>query len=189
LWTVLAGFVASLVPVQKGARAKNKRNKRTTTRKRTPVAPLRAPVVVAFLAVVAAAGLAWSGGLLLADRRYLRGNQLFASDHPDAASREFELALGFRDEYDMRHSYGFRIGDTGVALEDESYIDESRRVFSYLEDFPDVSAIRDYGRVMRQWSGIEPDADSEAEALYERAKELDQQNPALQEEAANVLDD
>jgi O-antigen ligase len=188
LWTVLAGFVASRVPAQKGVPANKKRRKTAaSTKKRIRVEPLRAPVVVALLAVVAAAGLAWSAGLLLADRRYLRGNQLFASGQPDAASREYELALGFRDEYEMRHTYGFHIGDTGVALEDESYIDESRRVFSYLEDFPDVSAIRDYARVMRQWSGIEPDADPEAEALYERAAQLDQQNPRLQEEAANVL--
>lgn len=190
LWSILAGFVASQVQDRKRGRS-GKKDKRAaaSNRGRIRVEPLRAPALIGLLAVAAATGLVWSGGLLLADRRFLLGNQLFLSGRPEAAREQFELALGFRDEYEMRHSYGFRIGDSGVALEDGDYIDESRRVFSYLESFPDVSALRDYARVMREWSGIEPEASDEAERLYKRASELDPQNPALQDEAANVLED
>jgi hypothetical protein len=190
LWSVLAGFVNSQVQDRKRGRSRKKdKSAAASSGGRIRVAPLRAPVVIGLLAVAAASGLVWSGGLLLADRRFLLGNQLVLSGRPEAAREQSELALGFRDDYEMRHSYGFRIGDSGVALEDGDYIDESRRVFSYLESFPDVSALRDYARVMREWSGIEPEASDEAEGLYKRASELDPHNPALQDEAANVLGD
>src|SRR5918996_1216494 len=60
LWTVLAGFVASLVPAQKGVPANKKRKKTAApTKRRIRVEPLKSPLAVALLAVIAAAGLVW----------------------------------------------------------------------------------------------------------------------------------
>lgn len=190
LWTVLAGWILARTAASSTTRAKGKKKAvgKSNTQK-SPAGPLKAPIAVALLAVVAGAGMVWSAGLLIADHRYLRGEQLFASGDPEGARRQFEQALGFRDDYDMRHTYGFRLGDAGLALEREEYIDEARRIFSFVWDFPDVAAIRDYARIMREWSQVEPEANDEAKRLYAYAAEIDPENPVLQEEAANVLQD
>lgn len=192
LWTCLAGFTlaqleASMKPVSK-RKEKTKGRQKLAKSAASPIAALKAPVAVGALALIALGGIVWSGGLLVADHRYLRGEQLFAAGRPDEGSEQFERALSFRDEYEMRHSYGFRIGDAGVTLKNERYVAQAQEIFSYVFDFPDVAAIRDYGRVMREWSAVEPAAAAEAERLYELAVQLDSENPRLQEEAANVLE-
>ena len=189
-WTVLAGWILARTAESSTTRAKRKKKAvaKSNSRK-SPAVPLRAPVAVGALAIVSVAATAWSAGLLLADHRYLRGEQLFASGDPEGARRQFEQALGFRDDFDMRHTYGFRIGAAGVELEREDYIDEARRTLSFVWDFPDVATIRDYARIMREWSQVQPEANDEAKRLYAYAAEIDQENPALREEAANVLED
>ncbi|MFN2388877.1 MAG: O-antigen ligase family protein [Actinomycetota bacterium] len=205
-WTALGGLVAATSEPEatanlatgkrggKGPRSgkgkgKGKGRSQGTQGRSAPLAGvLQRPIALGAAGVVAAGLLYWQVGFLVADRRAVTARSLARTD-ASGAYEQVERALGFRDEYEYRHVVGFDLGRAAVA-EKQLGADDMERVaelFSYVDRFPDVPAMLDYGRVLGAWSQYDPDAAADSAAAFVRAIELDPYNPALRVDAAIAL--
>ncbi|MCA1572554.1 MAG: O-antigen ligase family protein [Chloroflexi bacterium] len=205
-WTALGGLVAATSEPEatanlatgkrggKGPRSgkgkgKGKGRSQGTQGRSAPLAgALQRPIALGAAGVVAAGLLYWQVGFLVADRRAVTARSLAPTD-ASGAYEQVERALGFRDEYEYRHVVGFDLGRAAVA-EKQLGADDMERVaelFSYVDRFPDVPAMLDYGRVLGAWSQYDPDAAADSAAAFVRAIELDPYNPALRVDAAIAL--
>jgi tetratricopeptide (TPR) repeat protein len=104
-------------------------------------------------------------------------------------SEEFDSALSLRSDVRYRYNYGFQLGMAALdgGVEGKPYAEKRDEVFAYLNDFPDVGALRDYAKLLVGWSAIDSGAADKAADLYVRATTLDPINQVLTVEAAQAL--
>jgi tetratricopeptide (TPR) repeat protein len=184
LWTALGGLAASMAP--RPARAKPSRARR---RRRPRRDPLDAWPAVGALALVVLVTAWWGINLMVADAKVLSGQSAFAQDRPEEAQDDFDSALGFRDDNNYRSAYGYELGQVALASKPEGreYIEDSGDAYSYLDDFPDISGLVNYARILHSYAEAAPELEDEALVLYRRAIEHDPLNPLIRVETSDVL--
>jgi O-antigen ligase len=182
-WTCIGALATT--GVQQAA-APSKRNRK---KKNASARWLKSPVLVAVAAVIAVLGVWGSVRFAYADMKVQEAIDQFTEIDYLTGSRNFESALGVRNDYHYRYLFGFRLGFAAVdgGPEGQPFADDRDRAFAYLRDFPDVNAMRDYARLLQQWAPVEPESTERAADLYLRAVSLDPINPILTSEAAGVL--
>lgn len=187
LWVSLGGLVASTLSQEElGTRPAPSRRRRKKLKRE----PLEAWPAVAVLGLAALFASWWSLKLMIADSSVQRGNALFQSGgDPEEASREFDNALGFRDDYEYRQMYGYELGQVALALQAEGreYLGRSDEVFRFLDDFPSISGFVTQGRILNAWTAVDPSAADRAIDIYTRAREADPLNPMIAVEMSDVL--
>jgi O-antigen ligase len=171
LWTLLGAFVAAgVAPVREGAKKAAGRARPARARRRSR--PLRQPAVVGLIAVAAAGLFFWQANFLLADIRFRRAMGHVGGSTGLSLSL-VDQALGFRDEYEYRHVFGFSLAQVAINTEggDEELIRESEEMFAFVPEFPDVTATLDKGRVLAAWARFDESyADKGADVLLQAAE-------------------
>lgn len=188
LWSSLGGLAATGLT---RPQAPNKPGKKKSARLRggVPRDPIRALPALLLIFLVAVASIAWALGFLLADHRFREGRALLQAGFLEEGAAEIDRALSFREETVYRHLLGFDLGEAALELgstsEAQEVIRQMSRAFAYLDEIPDVPALRDYARLLHSWGGTN-DAIEESLVVYLRAIRLDSFNPILRIEAADV---
>jgi len=187
LWVALAGYATSYLPLPQEPRAVSARRRRS---KRAPQRqPLRRRPAVALTGVALLGALYFSGAFLVADARVHQANLLFAAGAADDATREYELALAFRDDYEYRRRFARNLAGV-VSQQQEAGADEFRRALdalSFLDHFPQVNTMVERARIVFQRFQFEPELLDRAVALYRQAFEVDPLNPVIRTEYAQAL--
>ena len=180
LWTALAGLVAGTAPpiVEQG-----RKRKRSSPQK---AQPLRRPAAVAVVLALGVCGVALGATLLLNDAQFAHANDLFREGDLNAAQEEFDSAFTVRREIAYRRAYGNLLGDVAVALKDqgESFLEQARDQFSFVQNVPHVNSVVDYARSLRDWIPQDQTTGPASVDLYVRAALLDPRDSALLTEAA-----
>jgi tetratricopeptide (TPR) repeat protein len=176
LWTVLAGFVA----------AAGLPEREPEVRPRPGAVRVLAGAVAVLLV---AASFWWSARIVMADRHYKFGNEHAQDNLADEAVDEFRAAVADRSDYYYLAGMAKHVGELGTrrGAAGAPYIDEMRRAFASLNGFPLITAITAEAQLLHVWGvNVEPAADEEALALYERAMALNPGSPLLVAEASDV---
>ena len=190
-WAVAAGLVISRLD----SGASDPPPAVTKTRRSSQPAPARVPAAIAgpVLALLAAAGIWWGVRFAVADATILHAVHLLQEGRGDEALRTFDEALAFRDEPHYRRVKANQLGRITLALAEqgseslaEHFFEETEQAWAYTQHLPHAGAAIDHARFLYAWSLRHPERREEAIALFERAVELDPQNPGLRLEAAEA---
>ena len=195
-WASLGGLAAAAVPALHDGRVK----KVAPTRKRRqakapPKQPLRLAPLVPLLALIPIAALWYGANFLLADIRVLHGKNLFNNNQIDDAKQTFARVLDFRgDNFIYRQSLGHRLGQAayeagaeGSTEDAEALLEDSKKAFSYFDDFPHVLGMVDQARILHALGEVFPEELEASSETYARAMNIDPINPLLRVELARVL--
>jgi tetratricopeptide (TPR) repeat protein len=190
LWTALGAFAATTVvkgdPDEDVAPrpSSRKRKKRVRT-------PLRAPLAVLALGLVALAVTWWAGSYAVADARVWQGTLLAVTGDIEAAQEQFELAIGFKDDSEFKSTYGLRIAAVALRAGDpgRSYYEDAVSAFDYLDGLPHLPSLAEYARVLYAGAIYDPAYADRSIEVYDRMQALDPLNPAIRAEVAGVLID
>ena len=199
LWTGLGGLAASLAVVDRNKSGSTRAPKRKVTSqskkrqkgaRRAPgaesLASMPAVIIVALLGL---AGMILAVRFVIADARVRHGEQLFLQNRVDEATKEFDRAIGFRGDYAYRQLYGLYLGDeaTDRKASGDPFIEKMDHVFSFVDGFPYVPALADYGAKLYAWGEFDQTSYESALVVYERARRFDPLNPLLRVQTADVL--
>ncbi|HVF53667.1 MAG TPA: O-antigen ligase family protein [Actinomycetota bacterium] len=189
LWVSLAGLVASLgeaSPASKG------RARKLADAKRKPGArqdALRGLPVVGVAVVVATAGVIYGASFVVVDARVQRAEAAYVSGDAAAGSSGYEAALAMRDDAYYRRLWARAEADIALAETsgDESF-DKVLAAFSYLNGFADPRGLVDRARFLKSWAAAsDPGVYDAARSAYEESLAMDDSNPLLRAEYAEVL--
>lgn len=180
LWVALAGLVVSTEPEAPRIHPSDPKPRIIRILSGVPVA-----------LIIAAFGLYYAGGLLLAEYRAESGREHFSAGDLAEAIVDFERAISFRFEPHYLNLYGQQLGlaalDEGASA--DQLIRRVRSLYRYLEDVPEISGIMGEAIVFHHWGRFDPSADIEAERLLRRAETLDPENPVIDVLLSEVLID
>lgn len=187
-WAALGGLIAVGSPSRPATETPRRRGR---DRQSSKTEPVRKPILVVGVVVLALVPLWWSSGFIWSDRSVWKGSLAFLQGDPVLGSDLFENALSFRDEYAYRHFYGVYLGATAeqMDLDSADLIDEMDRAYAYLDHFPSLFGFRDYAGALYKLGEESPGLTGRAAELYLRALELDPFNYNLMGEAAPALVD
>lgn len=193
-WVLLGGLATAGIAAERDPE-ETKQQKRKSARapKRKAKAtshPLQGLPMVGVAVVAALVAVWWSGGFLIADARVSSGTNHFRRGEVPAALSEYDRALGFRNDYRYAHLYGFFLGQTALGvtpLPNRDLIEMARDVFAFVDGFPSVPALTDYGRLLSAASDDFPIYGDEATDVYLRAMELDEYNLVLVAEGVTTF--
>ena len=186
-WTVAAGLAAGLtVPQKKYARPKHP-SKRAAARSE----PLRGLPGVALVLIVAMVALWWATKLLAVDAAVAGARTALKDGETQAAQDRFERALGFRNNDAYARVYAETMTPVAVALAENDAEEPARQVFALIEQgledaVPRASNALTLARAYKQWSDVDPTAETAALQEYEQAATLDPRNYLLLQEAAET---
>ncbi|MGH2756838.1 MAG: O-antigen ligase family protein [Actinomycetota bacterium] len=205
-WAALGGFAAALLggdaaPKARPAKLKQKpraaasRSRKKRARPTSARGPLSAAPAVAVVALLSFLPAYWSGRFLVADARALHARQLASLKKYSDASREFARARDLSDDYHYRRLHGFAIESifspearNGLGTDELcDLFTQARRSFSYTDNFPEVTSLASYGRMLNYGSDCATDADETASAVFLRAVQRDPMNPLLAIDATDAL--
>jgi hypothetical protein len=180
MWTAFAGLaIATLRPMKDAIPSE-------------PPAPGSGRFLVGGALLLAAIlALSYPYRFIHADHVVRRGLGDFANNRVDAANARFADAIGFRDEYEYRETLSDALGN--AALEEgragRPFIEQMKTESSYLEGFPETSAIFTMGRWLHYYGTYDPDTDGLALARFRRGLELDPYNLPARMDLSEVLVD
>lgn len=177
LWVVLGGLVA--------ARAAPESAAGETSAARVP-GRIAAGVTAALLVGVS---LPWVVQFFRADVHAHRGHRFFELQRYDAGRREFDKALDLRADFGYRHQYGTNLGIAALLQEEDGgpLLEETRKAFAYLQDFPQVQGLVNFGVRLELYGPFDEDAARAGVAVLRRSLSYDPYNPIARVHAAEGL--
>jgi O-antigen ligase len=149
----------------------------------------RTPVALALVVGATGAAAWWSARYLYTDARVLSANDAYEGRRTDEALETLESVLRTRADNHYRHLYGAMLGSAALreGAEGRDEIERMRAAFAYLDDFPEVRAMADFGDGLHQWSIYDPALEADALEQMQRVLALDESNPTLRIHVAEAL--
>lgn len=193
-WTVAGGMLAtsSFTTSVDSAVERPKKSASKAQRRKAPQQPLKGTGIIAVTAVVALAAVWGAFRFIAADAGVRHAKAIFSEGRLVEGAEAFQAALSLRADNSYRSLYADLLGQSALGfrayadpraqqLADDFY-QRTRDAYAYLEEFPHPIAITEYARFLRAWAAYEPAVNEESLALFQRAKALDPNNPALASE-------
>jgi O-antigen ligase/tetratricopeptide (TPR) repeat protein len=186
LW-VCIGMAVAATSLAVAVESKPARKTPKSKRSQPKAAPLRQPALVVSLVVVAVASIVYSVALVFADTQVRHGITALRTGDVDEGKSRFDSALKVWPSNSYEHSYAFFLGELAYSREDEDLLQDAAEAYGYLDGFPDVSGLRDRGRMYAKYSEFEPSYLDDAADSFLEAMRIDPYNISLTPEGASVL--
>lgn len=192
-WACVGGLGATVLqhavaeePTQAPRKARGTRRKQAAAD--TPLQ--RVPLVIAtgLLGVVGMTAAVLT--IAVPDVFAKQGVDAFNDIDPFTGRDRLQSAIALREDYEYRQMLGFQSGQAaadGGARAGQTFADTRDDAYGYLDNFPNVGALRDHASLLLKWAVVEEEDAQIAADLYIRATTLDPVNPLIARETIDVL--
>jgi tetratricopeptide (TPR) repeat protein len=190
LWTAIGGLAACAFAEETATVPAFRSRSKARGKAKTSATPIKAPVAVGLVGLVALASIAWAASLVIADTLVRQGSTEFATGQIEEGRSKYRSATGIRDAADYHGLLAFQLKRAALrdGEADQELVDAADDAFSFTDDVPYLFSIVSRARLLRDADEAGASADLErALALYERAIAIDDLNPLIRAETALMM--